>query len=55
MFNNPKFYNFLKKENIQFLEVIGCENLSENPGDPFTLGYLKKNNLDLIGKCVNAE
>ena len=45
-------FQFLKTDGIEFLPIVGTENLAENPGDPFMLGYLKQHNLDIAGKCT---
>ena len=45
---------FTQNENVFYMHIVGTENLVENPGDPFFIGYLSANRLELAGKCTDS-
>jgi hypothetical protein len=44
----------MKDHGTQYLHFIGCDNISEIPGDPLMLGLTHKFNRNIAGKCVPA-
>jgi len=47
--------SFLTEHNIEYLHFIGCDNISEMPGDPLMLGLTHKLKRDIAGKCVESS
>jgi hypothetical protein len=48
-----RIQSFLKYHQIEYLHVIGSENLAEFPGDPLLLGLAHKLDRKITAKCVN--
>jgi hypothetical protein len=52
---SKRYKAYLNYHRIEYLHIMGCENIAEFPGDPILLGLTHKLNKKIAAKCIDPE